>query len=83
MQRGEVVLGRGLDGVLPEHAGLDPRRAGHRVDRHALHRRGAQEYDVAERAERTGVVPGALRCDAQPGPAGALTTSATSPALAG
>jgi hypothetical protein len=70
VQRGEVVLGGGLDRVLPEDAGLDPRRAGDRVDRHALHRRSSQEYDVAERAEGTGIVPGALWCDTQSGSAG-------------
>ena len=68
VQRGEAVLGRRLDRRPARAPGLDPRRAGGRVDSDALHGGGSQQYDVAERAEGTGLCPvpwGATRSPAR------------------
>jgi hypothetical protein len=61
VQRGEAVLGRDRDDVAPLCAGAHPRDAALDVDLYALQRVGLDEDDVVQRAERLGVVTGALR----------------------
>ena len=67
VQGGEPVRRDGLDDVDPQRAGTDPGGARGRVDRHLAHRGGADQHGVAQVAERTGVVTGALRGDPQTG----------------
>ena len=57
--------GRGLHDVDPHGARLDPGGPGLRVDPDAAHLVGPQQHRVGQRAERPGVVTGALGGDPQ------------------
>ncbi len=70
VQDGASVRRRGLDGVEPQGSAPYRHPAGRGVGARTGHRRRPQQDGVGEVAERTGVVPGALGSDPQPGRGG-------------
>jgi hypothetical protein len=66
------VLGRRVGDLLPDRARLDAGDPGRWVDTYSPHAAGLDQDRVGQRAERRGVVAGALRGDPQAVVAGVL-----------
>ena len=66
----QAMLGRGLDDLDPDGAGLGPGNPRGGIDADLAHALGLDQDGVGQQAERRGVVAGALRGDPQPVRAG-------------